>query len=317
MRTLVTGGAGFIGSALARRLLEEGHDVVVADDLSTGCRENVPPQAELVVVDLGKKDSLSVLKGREFDVICHLAGQSSGAKSFDDPVRDFDANARSTAILCSWALASGVNAFVHASSMSVYADPQRLPIAEAAPTVPVSYYGASKLAAERVLSLAASQGLRTVSLRMFSVYGRGQDLTELRQGIVSIYLAYMLKGREIPVTGSLDRVRDLVHVDDVVDVWERAIEKPVRGAFNVGTGVGTRVRDLIARLSAALGLEGHYPVRECEISPGDQSAVCADIGRAVRELGWEPKISLDEGLRSTVAWAREPDRPANRLVGSS
>jgi UDP-glucose 4-epimerase len=187
--------------------------------------------------------------------------------------------------------------------MSVYGHPSRLPVSENAPTLPLSYYGASKLAAEQVLAVAGTQGMRTVSLRMFSVYGPGQDLAELRQGMVSIYLSYLLRREVLPVTGSLDRVRDLVHVDDVSAAWQHAIEHPVSGAFNIGTGVGTTVRDLIARLLATLGLPSDQPVRELAASRGDQQAVCADIMRACQVLGWEPTISLEDGLESMARWA--------------
>jgi UDP-glucose 4-epimerase len=300
-RVLITGGAGFIGSHLARRLRDGGYEVVIADDLSTGSVANVPEDIELIRIDLGDRAAEQALAGLEADVICHLAGQSSGEKSFDDPVGDLDANTRSTALLSAWALRTGVSTFIQASSMSVYGQPERLPMTETGPTAPISYYGASKLAAERILAIAAGQGLRTVSMRMFSVYGPGQDLTELRQGMASIYLAYMLAGREIPVTGPLDRQRDLVHVDDVVEAWMRAIEHPVTGAFNLGTGVTTTVAQLIRSLAEALGLDPDYPVRECPSSPGDQTRAQADISRAKQELGWTPTIAVADGLASLAS----------------
>jgi UDP-glucose 4-epimerase len=303
VRVLVTGGAGFIGSHLVQRLVKAGYEVTVADDCSTGRRSNVADDVELFELDVGRRRSLEPLKDRRFDVVCHLAGQSSGEKSFHDPVHDFDANARSTAILCSWAVETGIKTFLHASSMSVYGQPTALPVREDAATVPLSYYGASKLAAEQVLAIAGSHSLRTASLRMFSVYGPGQDLSELRQGMASIYVAYLLNGQAVPVTGSLDRVRDLVHVDDVSAAWQQAIERPVNGVLNIGTGVGTSVRDLIRRLVAALGLPPSHPIREMGASVGDQHSVYADIARARHELGWEPCISLNEGLASLADWA--------------
>jgi UDP-glucose 4-epimerase len=306
-RVLVTGGAGFIGAHLARRLRDARYEVVVADDLSTGSAGNVPGGVPLIRVDLGQHGAEQALAGLDVDVLCHLAGQSSGEKSFDDPVHDLDANARSTAILSAWALRTGVSAFIQASSMSVYGQPEQLPMVETGPTSPISYYGASKLAAEQILKIAAGQGLRTVSMRMFSVYGPGQDLTELRQGMASIYLAYMLAGTEIPVTGSLDRERDLVHVDDVVEAWMRAVERPVSGPFNIGTGVATSVADLIRGLADALGLDPDYPIRECAPSPGDQTRARAEISRAIRELDWAPSITLQAGLAS-LARAHAPLR---------
>jgi UDP-glucose 4-epimerase len=300
---LVTGAAGFIGSRLAYSLIAEGYDVVVADDLSIGKRGNVPADASFVQLDLSREDDVARLPERPYVGVLHLAGQSSGKTSFDDPLRDFDANARATLLLARWSLEHGVPALIHASSMGVYGDCGAQPISEQMPTVPVSYYGASKLAAERVLELAATSGLRSCSLRMFNVYGAGQDLENLDQGMVSIYLAYILRGEPVLVRGPLDRVRDLVHVDDVVEAWKLALTRPIVGAVNVGTGAGTRVDELLQRLFRACGVGDDYPVVEAPGTPGDQRSTIADVSRARRELDWEPRVTLDSGLREFVAGA--------------
>jgi UDP-glucose 4-epimerase len=297
---LVTGGAGFIGSKLAASLLADGYGVVIADDLSTGKRKNVPAGAEFVQLDLSRADEVASLPRREYAGVLHLAGQSSGERSFRDPARDFDANARSTLLLAGWALEHGVPALLHASSMGVYGDAGPAPVAEDAPALPVSYYGASKLAAERILAVAATQGLRTCALRMFNVYGSGQDLANLEQGMVSIYLAFVLRGEPVVVKGALDRVRDLVHVDDVVAAWKLALEQPVSGALNVGTGVGTRVDELLERLFAACGVPGHR-VLAAEPTPGDIHSSVADIERIRDALGWEPRMTLADGLQELTA----------------
>ena len=164
-RALVTGGAGFIGARLCGALLAEGWTVDVADDLSTGRPENVPSEAELIEVDLGARGATGRLPAHRYDAICHLAGQSSGEKSFDDPVRDFDSNARSSAALAVWARERSMPLVVHASSMSVYGDVASNPVPETAALRPVSFYGASKLAAEHALAVAPD--VRAISLRMF------------------------------------------------------------------------------------------------------------------------------------------------------
>ena len=283
-RVLLTGGAGFIGSHLAATLLADGWDVDVVDDLSTGDRASIPDSAEFLELDLGRSESISALPDRDYAAILHLAGQSSGEKSFDDPLRDLDANARSTVLLAEWALRRGIPAFVHASSMGVYGQPDSLPVAETVEPRPISWYGASKLAAERALAVAGDQGLRTVSMRMFSVYGPGQDLTEMRQGMASIFLAMLLRGEAVEVHGSLDRVRDFVFIDDCVAAWRIALERDVRGAFNIGTGVGTSVGDLVTQLIAATGLPADHPVTSIGPTPGDQATMIADPARAVLEL---------------------------------
>lgn len=302
---LLTGGAGFIGGHLAASLLADGWEVDVVDDLSTGDRAAVPDGAEFHELDLGRPEGVAALPDRDYEAILHLAGQSSGEKSFDDPLRDLDANARSTVLLADWALRRGVPAFIHASSMGIYGQPDALPVAEATEPRPISWYGASKLAAERALAVAGEQGLRTVSLRMFSIYGPGQDLTEMRQGMVSIFLAMLLRGETVEVHGSLDRVRDFVYIDDCVAAWRMALEREVSGAFNIGTGIGTSVGDLVAELIAAAGLPADHTVVSTGTTPGDQTTMIADPARAAEELGWQASTALRDGLTAMIRWARD------------
>ena len=306
-QVLLTGGAGFIGSHLARSLLRDGWEVDVVDDLSSGDRRSIPAGAQFFELDLGDESTIERLPRRPYAAVLHLAGQSSGEKSFDDPIRDFDSNARSTALLASWALRQQIPAFVHASSMGVYGQPAQMPVAESTEAFPISWYGASKLSAERTLAVASMQGLRAVSLRMFSVYGPGQNLAEMRQGMVSIFLAMMLRGDSVEVRGLLDRVRDLVYVDDCVKAWRRALEEEVSGVFNVGTGVGTSVRQLISELLAGAGLADDYPVAAGGITQGDQTAMVADTGLSSRRLGWRAETALADGLAKTIVWARDEE----------
>jgi UDP-glucose 4-epimerase len=296
-RFLVTGGAGFIGGHIARSLLDDGADVDVVDDLSTGSLDNVPRGADFVELDLAGE----LPPDRAYDAVLHLAGQSSGEKSFDDPLRDLDANARSTLALGLWAKERGVPVFLHASSMGVYGQVTDPPVSEDREPRPISYYGASKLAAEHALRTLDDDGFRTVSFRMFSVYGPGQDLAELRQGMVSIYLTYILRGEPVQVRGMLDRVRDLVYIDDVVAAWRAALEQPARGPLNLGAGEPVSVRQIIDELAGA----PDYPVDQQPGTPGDQHALWADIGRAREALGWEPRTSRADGLARLVAWARD------------
>jgi len=301
---LVTGGAGFIGSHLARSLLADSYDVDIVDNLSTGKIENVPDAAGFQELDLRFPEAVASLPGKKYRAIVHMAGQSSGEKSFDDPLYDLDANARSTLLLTQWALEHGAPAFLFAGSMGVYGQVETHPVKESVTPQPISYYGASKFAAEQVLRVAAREGLRTVSFRMFSVYGPGQNLDDMKQGIVSIFLAQMLREKSLLVKGSLERVRDFVYIDDVVRAWKMALEKPVEGVFNLGGGRGVRLSELIAELLAACGLDKDFPVVQAEGTPGDQFAMSADITAIRDRLGWEPKVSLREGISRILAWAR-------------
>jgi UDP-glucose 4-epimerase len=306
MRALVTGGAGFIGSHLSRRLLARGHAVVILDNLSTGRAENVPGDASFIEADVADPHTLDRLADPRFDVVCHLAAQSSGPRSLDVPYLDFQTNAASTLLLSNWCLAQGIPSFVYASSMALYGNQPGEAVAETAVCHPVSYYGVSKLTSENLLGLASARGLRVTSLRMFSVYGPGQDLGNLHQGMVSIYLAYLLEGVAVPVTGSLERFRDLVYIDDVVDAWLAVLARsgtPAR-AYNLGTGRPTTVRALLAALIRTLGLPPTHPIRELAGSPFDQFGLYADVTKAKADLGWTATVALDEGLRRMVAWAR-------------
>ena len=302
---LVTGGAGFIGAAIARRLTERGDRVTVVDDLSTGARENVPAGADFVLADLRSGAAVDALDGRGVDAILHLGGQSSGEISHTNPIADFDTNARGTFLLLRWAERQAIKRFLFASSMAVYGSTEG-PVAEACLPQPVSFYGASKVAAEAEVSLFGRHGGAPTILRMFNVYGPGQNLGNLRQGMASIYLAYLLRGEPIVVKGSLDRYRDFVYIDDVVDAWLRALEAPssIGGIYNVGTGLKTTVRALVDGLVRAAGhAAGTVPVTVASETPGDVHGSVADISNITRVLGWAPRVALDEGLRRMVAWA--------------
>lgn len=306
MRILVTGGAGFIGSHLARRLIQEGHEVIVVDNLSTGFFENVPPQAEFIQQDLSTPDFTSRLPGGSFDVVCHLAAQSSGEISGENPLYDVQANALSTLLLSRWSLKAGVRRFLYASSMAIYGDPQELPVKESTPCRPLSYYGISKLTSEHYLRLTEGQGLHSTSFRMFSVYGPGQNLQNLKQGIVSIFLTYMLRNVEIPVTGPLTRFRDLIYIDDVVDAWSRSLRIPSSSAtvYNLGAGKPTTIQQLLQALLRALGRPADYPIRELPGSPTDQFGLYADITEARKDLSWQPKTDFEGGIGRMVQWAQ-------------
>jgi UDP-glucose 4-epimerase len=302
-RALVTGGAGFIGGHLAHALVAEGWRVDVVDDLSTGRAANVPSECELIEVDLGQPRATTRLPGAHFDAICHLAGQSSGEKSFDDPEHDFDANARSSVALAEWARSQGIPLIVHASSMGVYGDVPSHPVDEGTEPRPISFYGASKLAAEHALAVAPH--VRGVSLRMFSIYGPGQNLYEMRQGMVSIFLSMAVRGEPIEVRGPLDRVRDFVYVEDCVEAWLRALASPgAAGPFNIGTGVGTSIRSLLGEMVCLLGAPDHPVIEVDTRTPGDQFALSASTARAREILGWSARTDLREGLETMLAWAR-------------
>jgi UDP-glucose 4-epimerase len=298
---LITGVAGFIGSHVARRFQEEGYRVVGVDDLSTGNIANVPSGIEFVRVDLASPEARDGIP-RGCRTILHLAGQSSGEISFDDPVSDLEKNTVSTLNLVRYGIENRVERLVYASSMSVYGATEDRPIDEQRACAPLSCYGVGKMAAERYLSVYMNK-LPSVSLRIFNVYGPGQDMRNLRQGMVSIYLAQALTNGSIEVKGSLERFRDFIYIDDVVEAWWRSatIASIDSAPLNVGTGVRTTVQTLLQKICMLVPAASYF-VRGG--TPGDQSGIYADTGRLRRRLGLENFTSLDQGLSRFVAWAR-------------
>lgn len=314
-RVLVTGGAGFIGSSIARRLLRDGHSVVIIDNLVTGYERNIPKGAVFKKLDIGDEKQIELIPEEKYDAIFHLAAQSSGEISNEKPGLDILTNALGTLNLLRWAEKRGMKRFLYASSMSVYGDlpPSALPIKETTPCEPLSFYGITKLAAEHYVKHFSRKGMDTTIFRMFSVYGPGQDMTNMKQGMVSIYLAYILKNEPIWVKGSKDRFRDFIYIDDVVEAWVGALAaKASYGkTYNLAGGKKVHVRELVEAELKACGVKPDYPVKYEGSTPADQFGVYADITRAKGDLGWAPKVSLADGLKKMVEWVRK-DQAMNR-----
>ncbi|MGE5418071.1 MAG: NAD-dependent epimerase/dehydratase family protein [Acidobacteriota bacterium] len=304
---LVTGGAGFIGSHLARRLLKEGWRVDIIDNLRTGSRENVPEGASFYFLDLSRDDLTHELPDVRYDVVFHLAAQSSGEISFDDPVYDMKTNCLSTLLLLDWCKKNGIKRFIYTSSMSIYGDQDVQPVDENMLPRPNSFYGVGKLASESYMSIYSKLGVNTTALRLFNAYGPGQNLANLRQGMVSIYMAYILRNEEVIVKGSPDRYRDLVYVDDIVEALIGIVDNPKTFGqqYNVGTGCKTTVGELIEAQLGAFGYKpGQYPVKYVEGTPGDQFGVFANREKIKNDTGWSASITLNEGLQRMVEWAK-------------
>ncbi len=301
-RILVTGVAGFIGSSIARRLLTEGYEVVGVDDLSSGKMSTVPAGVDFIEADLAAPTVAPKLP-RDVLQIFHLAGQSSGEISFDDPVLDLHRNTVSTLNLINYAIETPVDKFLYASSMSVYGETADAPIAESICPSPLSCYGVGKLASENYLKVFASK-VPSVSLRMFNVYGPGQDMSNLRQGMISIYLAQALNKKRITIRGSLDRFRDFIYIDDVVEAWMQASTRAdvVNECINVATGVRTTVAKVTELISALLpGVE----IETSDPTPGDQMGIYADCSKAQELLGLDSYVDLPTGLRRFLEYLQE------------
>lgn len=300
-KILVTGVAGFIGSKVASRFLQEGYAVVGVDDLSSGHIENIPAGLEFIQGDLAQASTIALLP-RDCRKILHLAGQSSGEISFDDPVADLEKNAVSTLNLIRYGIENQVERMVYASSMSAYGTVENKPISESHECRPLSCYGVGKHAAEGYLRVYQGK-LPFVALRMFNVYGPGQDLHNLRQGMVSIYLAQALANGRIEVKGGTDRFRDLIYIDDVVETWFRAAtySSALGQTLNVGTGIKTTVGGLLERVCELVPGSSYFVQGA---TPGDQSGIFADVSALKSCLGLTSFVPLDIGLQKFVDWAR-------------
>ncbi len=299
MRVLLTGGAGFIGSHLTDALVAAGHAVTVVDDLSTGRREQVPPGAHLVAMDI-LDPALTVLVVEQApEAVFHLAAHASVSESVREPEHDARVNVLGTLNLLRACAAAGVGRFVFSSTGgALYGEPHTLPCDERHPIRPLSPYGASKASGEAyVHALAAQSGMDAVILRYANVYGPRQDPAG-EAGVVAIFAARMLAGEPVTIFGDGEQQRDFVYVADVVDANLRSLEAGESGVYNVGTGVGTSVNELFASLARATGYAldpRHAPSRS-----GDVQRVWLDASAAHRELDWAPRTPLEAGIGATV-----------------
>jgi UDP-glucose 4-epimerase len=299
-RYLVTGAAGFIGSAIAKRLIAEDNEVITIDNLSTGNRSNIPDGTIFIEGDCSDPGVYEQIEKTRFDAIFHIAGQSSGEISFDDPVYDIRTNAESTLCLLKFSVRNGCNRLIFASTMSVYGRKPDHPIGENEECSPESFYGVAKLASEHYLRIYQQYGIRSTSLRLFNVYGPGQNMTNMKQGMISIFLAQMLDQQKILVKGSQDRFRDFIHVDDVVEAFMRCLknEKSEGRSINIGTGKRTLVSEIIQILVSTQ--KKNIPVYFEGNTPGDVFGIYADSSLMNEVLGSWPKIELSDGLLSLI-----------------
>jgi UDP-glucose 4-epimerase len=298
--TLITGVGGFIASQVARRFISEGYNVVGVDDFSGGKRENVPLGVDLIEGDLAEEKTIKKLP-KSCGLILHLAGQSSGEMSFDNPALDLKKNSVTTLNLINYSINCEVRKFLYASSVSIYDSVGDRPLVENDSANPSSCYGVSKLAAEGYLRIYSNQ-LPYVNMRMFNVYGPGQDLENLRQGMVSIYLAQAVRGGNIHIKGSLDRFRDYIYIDDVVEAWFRASTfADVKNiSLNIGTGVKTTVRQLLELIKKEI------PATKWNVEGftlGDQFGHYSNNSLMKEKLHIEKFTSLHDGIKNFSKWA--------------
>jgi UDP-glucose 4-epimerase len=305
MKVLVTGGAGFIGSHVADACLAAGHDVLIIDDLSTGRRENLPETARFYEVDLRDAEAMErVFADERPEAICHLAARADVRESMVKPVLYAEANIIGSLVLLEMARKYHCRKVVYASTGgAVYGEPEYLPVDEEHPINPLDPYGASKHHVEHYLYIYRTHfGVDYTALRFPNVYGPRQDPYG-EAGVVAIFANQMLRGETPVVYGSGQQERDFVYVADIARANVLALTAAGGEILNLGSGVGTSINTIFQNLLTITGCdcaEVHGPAKQ-----GEVFRTYLNAARAKASLGWEPEVSLVEGLTRTVAYFRQ------------
>jgi len=319
MHVLVTGGAGYIGSVIAARLLARGHGVTVYDDLSRGHRAAVPGGASLVQGDIRDQSRVQgALLDSRCDAIVHMAALAEVGESVEQPERYHDVNVNGTAAVIAAAKAAAVGRLVFSSTAAVYGEPRRVPIDEDDELAPTNPYGASKLAGERLLEQARDAGdLAFTALRYFNACGAdgpGGEDHDPESHLIPLALSAARDGAALRVFGDDyptpdgTCVRDYVHVADLSDAHILALEAlpAVQGPFNLGTGQGDSVKRVLDAVSRITGLELRREMAGRRA--GDPPALVASGGRAAARLSWRPRRSLEDAVRDAWTWMQAHPR---------
>ncbi len=304
MKALVTGGAGFIGSHVVRLLSRRGHEVIVLDNLSTGCEENLKPFPRITFLrgDIG---NLNLLKEAMAgcDTVFHLAASISNVKSIEFPHLDAEVNIMGTLNVLEAMKSCHVKTIVFSSSAGIFGEPRYQPIDEEHPCHPDSPYGVGKWAAEKhILCLSKIRSFRAVCLRYFNAFGVNQRY-DAYGNVIPLFVARILKGEPISIYGDGEQTRDFIHVSDLASANLKVAEQnDVQGLFNLGSGQAVTINKLVAILKEIMPEK--ITALHTAPRPGDVRHSLADINRAKKVFGFAPQIDLGEGLRNYVDWFR-------------
>ena len=305
MRYLVTGGAGFIGSNIVDELLRRGQHVVVLDDLSSGKEENLAGARSKIDFRTGSITDLATVQSacRGIDYVIHLAARTSVPKSVKDPIESNSINIDGTLNVLVAARDAKVRRFVFAASSSAYGETPTLPKVETMQPEPISPYGVTKFVGELYAQVFGRvYGLENACLRYFNVFGPRQDPTSQYSGVLSRFMLAILKGEAPTIYGDGEQTRDFTYIDNIVDVTLRACESPKASGkvFNGGTSARISLNEVVKLLGRITGkaIQPKYdPARNGDIRDSQ-----ADIALARKDLGYEPLVQFDEGLKRTWDW---------------
>jgi UDP-glucose 4-epimerase len=306
VKILVTGGAGFIGSHVVDAYVAAGHEVAVLDNLSTGREENVNPKATLHRVDVRDLDKVrEAFASFKPDVVNHHAAQAEVPKSVADPGYDAQVNVVGGLNVLRACVDGAVRKVIFSSTAgALYGEPDVVPADEDHPVRPLSPYGTAKFAFEQYLgTFQRTFHLPFTTLRYANIYGARQDFFAEEGRVVAIFASRMLEGKPVTIDGDGNQSRDMLHVGDVAIANLAALERGDGGTFHVSTGIPVTINDLFRKL--AILTEYRLEPRFGPARKGDVYRIATDNTRARRQLGWEPRIQLEEGLRLTVDYFRE------------
>ena len=304
MKILVTGGAGFIASHIADKFIEEGHEVVILDDLSTGFEKNINPKAKFVKLNIQDEKVSNLFEGEKFDVVNHHAAQMDVRRSVVDPAFDANTNILGTINLLQNSVKHGVNKFMFASTGgAVYGEQECFPADENHPTDPVSPYGISKLSVEKYLYFYFNEHkLNYTILRYANIYGPRQNPFG-EAGVVAIFSTKLLNGDQPIINGTGEQTRDYVFVKDVVKANLQTLADDESDIYNVGTGIETNVSELYRLLNEIAGNgqeEKHGPA-----AAGEQMRSVITSEKLFEKFNWKPSTKLIDGLKETVEFFKK------------
>lgn len=303
LNIIVTGGAGFIGSNLVDRLIEEGHKVIVIDNLITGKKENVNREAKFYKMDICDEKIRDIFKNEKINVVCHNAAQIDVQKSINNPIFDGDVNILGTINILEACKEANVKKIIYSSTAAAYGEPEYLGIDENHPINPISFYGISKYTPEQYIKIYSKlYNIDYTILRYSNVYGIRQD-PKGEGGVIAIFMDKLFKGESPIIFGDGTATRDFIYVEDIVEANIKALHKGSKEVFNIGTGKATSINELFYLMKKIMDID--IEVEYGQERKGDIKHSYFNISKAKEKLGWTPRFELEEGLYKTIEYYKK------------
>jgi len=304
VNVLITGGAGFIGSHIQDSMLNKQHNTIIVDDLSTGHRRNLNPKSVFHEIDIRTDTMRDVFDTHHPEIVFHLAAQMDVRRSVKEPTYDADVNIVGSIKLMELCREFGTKRIIYASTGgAIYGEPDYMPADEKHPVSPMCQYGISKHTVEHYLELYhKNYDLSYLALRFPNVYGPRQD-PHGEAGVVAIFSLLMLRGKQVTIFGDGSKTRDYVYIGDIIKACEIGVETDTVGVYNLGWG--TEVKDFEIYDSVRRHTESDLPPIYAPRRLGEVERICLDATRARDVLGWEPTVTLDDGIKSAVSFYRD------------